>query len=108
MSQEIREPDDKAGAPTFSTSTPYKAGKTDGVLRYLDESGRGMSDDSNPEYTLDPDMNSEETTHTTWCEKFADDVNGGEVHPILQGIAQIPEGREKRRIHARKLSLIHI
>ena len=78
-----------------SRSTPIKAGTSDGVLRYIDESGRGLSDSSleviqmEPEETIDP-----------WTLKYVDDLNVGEQIQIDGGEKHISTGREKRKVRA--------
>ena len=92
--------EDEQSEVGFTTSTPCKAGTWDGVLRYHDTSGRGDSTYGQDEL-INPDRAADDD-RDFWCEKFVDDVNGGQSHPILEGVAHITEGKECRRIHADK------
>ena len=93
---------------TCMTSTPYKAGTSDGVLRYLDEFGRGLSDDSVSDVSPNVDNGTGgEEDRSTWIDKFVDDVNGGQSHHILEGSAHITEKKEVRKIHAKKCQDIY-
>ena len=97
--------------PSFTTSTPYKAGTSDRVIRYLDESGRGLSDDETMREEDDDGTHELESPNerpaTAWVDKFVDDVNGGQSHPILDGTAHITQEKEIRRIHATECQKIY-
>lgn len=88
------------GSLDFFTSTPYKAGTTDGVMRYVDESGRGIFSDESAASAHEEDIPADNTTDSQWVDKFVDDVNGGQSHSILSGAAHISERKEVRETEA--------
>ena len=79
-----------------SKSTPIKAGTSDGVLRYLDESGRG-DEEAEPAQTI-PQSNIDE--QNSWTLKYVDDMNVGEEIKIETGVRLLTTSKEKRLVHA--------
>ena len=90
------------------TSTPYKSGTSDGVIRYLDESGRGLT-------TLEASGFINELFEPPrdwinpkpWVDKFVDDVNGGQAHLVQSGTAHFSTQKERRSIHAKECQNIY-
>ena len=89
-------------------STPYKAGTSDRIMRYMDESGQGLSEDENDQSNTTRMIPADETEHDKqWVDKFVDDVNGGQAHLILDGEAHISQRKESRRVNAKKCQKIY-
>ena len=59
---------------TSMTNTPYKAGTSDGIMRYLDESGRGLSQDEGNNTTRLATPPHNWTPVAPWIDKFVDDL----------------------------------
>ena len=79
-------------------STPYKKACTDGVLRYIDESGRENS-------TFDQATDHLETPDTwrempPWILKYVDDVNAGERHFLKNAVSTFSQLTEHKDIRA--------
>ena len=83
------------------SSTPSKLGTTDGVLRYLDESGRDNStfNSAPPPLTSCPGYYEE---IEPWVDKYVDDVNAGERHFLLNAASTFSQNKEQKVVHVRK------
>ena len=80
-------------------STPWKLGTTDGVLRYLDCSGRENSTLT----MIDPSLLACPPNWRDippWVLKFVDDVNVGERHFLRNAISTYSQEKERKRIKA--------
>ena len=89
-------PIDRFNSGEFShKSTPIKAGTSDGIFRYMDESGRGFEEDDT---RCDTDDRNE--AGPTWSNKYVDDINVCEHLALDNGIKSITTNREAVRIRA--------
>ena len=80
------------------SSTPRKMGTTDGVLRYLDESGRDNSTISiqPPERVMMPLKDPLEP----WVDKYVDDVNVGERNLLANAVVTISQSKIQKNVRA--------
>ena len=76
-----------------STSTPQNLGTTDGVLRYIDRSGRENSSISF-ELLFEPNEDPALTLN------YVDDVNIGETHDTANAVSTFSQNKEQKFIHA--------
>ena len=94
--------------PPHHSSTPYKVGTSDGVIRYLDESGRECSITVNTtasSHHFSPPTNWK--TVDPWVDKYVDDVNGGQCHLTAEGTSHITERKEIKEVHAKQCQEIY-
>lgn len=77
-------------------STPVKDGTMDGVLCYMDESGRRRDDTIETE----PELPSSWVKHDPWTDKYIDDANVGQHHHVGQAPGLISVNKEKRNLRA--------
>ena len=80
-------------------STPMKAGTTDGVLRYMDTSGRGTSFCNDPDPGHDVTISRRSVTDP-WTDKYVDDLSAAEHIRLEEGQRWITTGKEVCTLHA--------
>ena len=84
-----------------ASSTPQKAGTTDGVLRYIDASGR---QNSTVEQTLPSNLEDPQgwIDLPDWSLKYVDDVNIGECLFLCNAVSTFSQSKEKKSLWSRR------
>ena len=82
-----------------NASTSRKAGTTDGILRYHDDSGRQNSTLASQTMSMYEDPSGWKPI-PPWCLKYVDDVNGGERHFLKNGVSTFSHMKERKDLRA--------
>ena len=92
-------PIDRFASNEFTASTPVKGATTDGVLRYLDESGCDYFG-NNMDLVLHGQPPPDWKKCDAWSIKYVDDLNLGQQHHMDSAISVFSTSKERKMLHA--------